>query len=806
MSGWLTTRDPGLIAVRRAVRVTAATCVAFYLGRYLLQDATIALYAAFLCIALGALSDVTGRPRQRAVTMLLATAVGAVLVTVGTYLSVATLAATAGMLVVGFLVSFAGVGGPRLVGLANGWQLLYILPSFPPYDPASLGSRLLGLGLGLGCLLVADQVLLPVTSPAAYRDVLADAVEQIGVRLAVVRRLLAGQSVRAPELADSAARAGRAVAASRLSAQPLPMRPSGPSRSDRAFAAASSAVRIAAARVDDLQHALQSGEGPPRAHHGIELVRQAQQCLHQCAAALRGGDLPDVAALQATLTRTAGQRERWLVDAVAGTEPLDSRVAVGTTTIEVAEAARILALATTVGVSGQLPAGAEPLERRLFWFAAAGPARLWATRLTGQLTLRSVWFRNALRVAVALAVARALAGVLDLSHGFWVLLATLTLMRTTFSATRSAVGPALLGTLVGAGLAVPMLVVLGDDNVAMAVLLPVLILAALAGGPLLGPAFGQAGFTLTVAALFSQVSPASWSLAEWRILDVTVGAVIGVLAGLLAWPRGASGQLVARCRDALQHAVRAMLATTDELTGRGDDGDVLDGPLHEARKSLLFAGETVAFAMGEPVASGLGPHWRELLDTCRHMVEGGQYIRSRRQGSEPLPWSEASAMLRLVSADDAARAEVITAGLPALPTSAEPPLPDGLADWLRTVVTGPVAPPGVLDVIDARGWLVAVRRDLDRLATTTAQRHQRSGEARRRGWPALPGQVFAGQDTPMPPGVDAPYRAIAAGMSNGRRWLRPATALSSIRSAGTNQLTSNSSPSGSLAYKAFVVP
>lgn len=727
MLGWLAVRDPGSVAVRRAVRVAVATCLAFYVGRYLLDDATLALYAAFMSIALGGLSDVSGPPGRRASTMLLAGFVGAVLVTVGTYLSVTTTAATVGMLVVGFLVAFAGIGGPRVVGLANGWQLLYILPSFPPYEPASLGSRLLGVVLGLACLLLADRLLLPPKVPMAYRDVLADAIAGVGDRLGVVRRLLVAQPVAPEELTASAAAAWRLVDASRLSAQPLLQRPSGPSRHDRALSLGASVVRITGARVDDLQSALQLMDGPPRAHRGDDLLQVSQRCLEQTAEALRGGDPPDVTELDRVIGNTAEQRERWLADAVTSAEPLDARVAVGTTTVEVAEATRILALVTTVGVSGRLPAVVEPVDRELFWFADAGPVRLGITRLRGQLTLRSVWFRNALRVAVALAAARALAGVLDLSHGFWVLLATLTLMRTTFSATRAAVGPALLGTLVGAVIAVPMLVVLGGDDVAMAVLLPVLIVTALAAGTLLGPAYGQAGFTLTVAALFAQVYPTTWSLAEWRLLDVSIGASLGVLAGLLAWPRGASGQLVAQCRDALRRAATAMVATTGDLVRPGSDAEGEGGPLQAARSSLMFAGETVAFALGEPVASGLGPHWRELLDTCRHMVEGGQYVRDRRRADGPLPWPESIALMERLAIDDADRAETLAAGLPVLPTEVAPHPTDSVADWLRATVTGPVAPSGVLDVIDARGWLVAVRRDLDRLVLAADGPLVRSG-------------------------------------------------------------------------------
>ena len=86
---------------------------------------------------------------------------GWVLVTLGTLLSVTTATAVAGMFVLGFAVAYAGIGGPRLVGLATGTQLLYILPCFPPFDPGSLGLRLAGLTLGVLLLAAAEVTLWP---------------------------------------------------------------------------------------------------------------------------------------------------------------------------------------------------------------------------------------------------------------------------------------------------------------------------------------------------------------------------------------------------------------------------------------------------------------------------------------------------------------------------------------------------------------------------------------------------------------------------------------------------------------------
>ena len=128
---WLQAKDPGLVAVKRAARVSLATCIGFYFSLYVARDTQMALYASFGCIALGALSEVTGEPWQRTKTYAAALIAGIVLVTLGTLLAFNTWAAVAGMLVVGFVVAYAGVGGPRIVSAATSLQLLYILPSFP---------------------------------------------------------------------------------------------------------------------------------------------------------------------------------------------------------------------------------------------------------------------------------------------------------------------------------------------------------------------------------------------------------------------------------------------------------------------------------------------------------------------------------------------------------------------------------------------------------------------------------------------------------------------------------------------------
>ena len=50
--------------------------------------------------------------------------------------------------------------------------------------------------------------------------------------------------------------------------------------------------------------------------------------------------------------------------------------------------------------------------------------------MSSTLSTRSVTFQNSLRLAIGLALARLLGGVLEVENGFWVLFATLSVVRT----------------------------------------------------------------------------------------------------------------------------------------------------------------------------------------------------------------------------------------------------------------------------------------------------------------------------------------------------------------------------------------
>jgi len=550
--GWLTRHDPGLVALRKALRVTVAACVGFFVCQYAIGLSTLATYAVFGTIAFGVLSDVSGPPAQRTRTYLGAWPVALVLVAIGTATARSTPAAVVGMLVVGFAVAYAGVGGPRIAGVANGLQLFYVLPCFPPYDPASLPERLIGLTIGIGLVAAADRLLWPAGAPEPFRTRLADAVD-------AVAHYVTGLPADGPREAAEAA-----VQALRPSGLPPAVRPTGPGRRDRALTHATAELRTMLVRARLLAHLLPDlGDSAARAAAGAVLTTTGD-ALARCSAALRGtGQAPESGPLAAGVAEYLEGRVERMAPRLTGDE-LPPVVRIGGLTAAVGDAALGLVFAVRSGTGAPPDTTAAPTSA---WYLDMPTALLWWRRLAAHLTPRSVYFQNAVRLALGLAAARLAADLLDLNHGFWVLLATLSLMRTSAIASGLALIPAFLGTLGGALVAAGVLAVIGDDTLVYAVVLPVAMVVTFAAGPLFGPAAAQFGFTIVVSVLFAQLAPTTWKLAEVRLADVVIGGLIGALIGAAVWPRGGAGEVRRSAALCLRSAADELVASVRALTG-----------------------------------------------------------------------------------------------------------------------------------------------------------------------------------------------------------------------------------------------
>ncbi|OQR61579.1 FUSC family protein [Streptomyces maremycinicus] len=682
-------------AGRRATRVTAAAAAGFYPAAYLLDQPVTAVYALFTPIAFGVLSPVPGSGRRRALTVLRALPAAAVLTVAGTALAVRTWAAVAGMLIVGFVLVFGSVCGPRLAGTVPGLQLFYILACFPPFAPETLPQRLTGVAIGGACLVLCEVAVFPDPPDPSYRERIAGTLELA----ARTTRSLIRTDGPEPGPAAPLREAGRGL---RFSRQPAGARPTGAGRTHRALAQAGSASR----RLVDQLAALTELPPAPSDTASRNLLSGIAAACDETAGALRrsrpaaGPELLEEMIAEFLTARDGDP---------AGRVPRPHGVLVRQSTVLTIAASTVtVRTAVALALTGRQPVHGLPREQ--FWYARTPTVRLFAVRLTGNLTRRSVVFQNALRSACGLALARLLAGSLDLSHGFWVLLTVLTLGRTTAGATWSAVRAAVVGTMAGALAAGLLLIGAGGSTDVYAYLLVPMMLIAFAVGPLEGPAWAQGLFTLVVSTAFAQIAPVTWRLAEMRVVDVLTGSAVGLLCGVLAWPFGARAETRRSVTALLRSAAPVVRATTVAATGDGSagHGDAARQAVRLTLHRLRIAEGSYAQYRTEPSAPARGPEpdYLAALNVGSRVLVGAYWVPR----ADPSPEMPPDALLwaRRVTGE-AETAIVRAADFPPGGVHVRPAPPPALP---------PGVPPRVLSLLtDIEVWLDAIAADL-RTSTT----------------------------------------------------------------------------------------
>ena len=166
----------------------------------------------------------------------------------------------------------------------------------------------------------------------------------------------------------------------------------------------------------------------------------------------------------------------------------------------------------------------------------------------------------------------------NVEHAFWVVLGTLSVLRTSAGATGSTALRALGGTALGFVVGAALLVGIGTSPAALWV---ALVLAVLVAGYTPGTApfvVGQAAFTVTVVVLFNLLVPTGWQVGLLRVEDVAIGCAVSLVAGALFWPRGASVLVADNLADAFRAGAAHLTdATAWVLGGMKRTGEMVAG-------------------------------------------------------------------------------------------------------------------------------------------------------------------------------------------------------------------------------------
>jgi len=558
----------------------------FALGSEVIGNPAVATFAAFGSFAMLLLVDFGGPMRNRLQAQAALAAVGAVFVCIGTLASRSAWLAAVAMALVGFAVLFAGVVSSVLAGATVALLLAFILPVSLPGPLSSIPDRLAGWGMASAVAFVAVALLWPAPVRDPLRRVAIAACRGLAARLrSEVAYVLEGEA--GPSLAeheDVIARANAAVAAVHRTFFATPYRPTGLSTSGRTV------VRL----VDELNWLNAIIAQTPPHPDGIAINRSAFAVKARAASVLeRGADLleesggrPDAldAALAELHEALAAMESSTTMDlpayhAVAGSSPAEEqRITELVSSLDPSFRARELSFAVSqIAANIELTAAAERrswLESLLGHQPAGLPGTLSAAqeRAAAHVERHSVWLHNSLRGAIGLGLAVLVADLSGVQHSFWVVLGTLSVLRSNALSTGQNVVRGLLGTLVGFVVGAGLLALIGTNTTLLWFLLPPAILFAGFAPAAISFAAGQAAFTLTLVILFNILQPAGWRVGLLRVEDVAIGCAVSVVVGLFFWPRGAAAALGQAMAEAYTDSAHYLAAAVEFGLGRCDRG------------------------------------------------------------------------------------------------------------------------------------------------------------------------------------------------------------------------------------------
>lgn len=581
--------DPGQASLRRAVRAALIIPAAFALAKNSIGDVQVTTFVAFGCFALLVMANFGGPQRPRAVAYVTTVLAGAVLVVLGTLASSIVWVAALSMLLVGFWIQFVGVFGSYVAAAQTALLLSFVLAVSVPAPASAVGPRLAGWLIAGAVATLSGVFFWAQFERLHLRTKAADSCRALA-RLIDDQRHLPETS----ELARDQAAAQGAVEAVRRQYRSTPKRPAGPTRSDRAF------VELLTELERTLDFAtrsfsLQSEAVHPCLEEGDRLAIAVERTFEASADVLTGGLPPELSTLDTARLAHRQALDRWAEDALrTGTTP--AGVLAG---LDADHWLRVISyLALVIGTNAVIAAGGEVEDGISL---PAGTPRAGKTRpvvriirtIRAHLAPTSGVLHQSLRVGIGLALAVLLARELQLQHAFWVVLGTLSVLRSNAFGTGRTTVEALVGTTIGFAVAALFTLVVGATSPLLWVALPVAVFLATYASSTISFLVGQAAFTVLVIILFNLIAPVGWRVGLVRLEDVAVGVGVSVIAGLLLWPRGARAEL-ATAVAGLYRAVASFLAASfDRVLASGSPEDV-----SAARRLVVQARERADDAFG----------------------------------------------------------------------------------------------------------------------------------------------------------------------------------------------------------------
>jgi uncharacterized membrane protein YccC len=524
----------GLRALRAVIVIPALFALAFK-G---FGDLQMALFAGFGGFANLVMASFGGSRRDKLEAHFGLAVIGSIGLIIGTAVNQIDWLAVLVTIPVAFGIFFAGLAGPNAASGVTAALLPFVLPVATPGTVGMIPDRLAGWWLASAVSTVAVLLISPPSPGDRLRAAAAGSARALATHLEASVRGTATAADR-----DACLAAKHELMSAFAS---TPYRPTGLATADQGLASVVQLLEWCTALITDAtdEHPhLELAAQPDR-----DLLTLAASVLRQAGDLLAGStsEVPDLTEMDRQREETAAYHRLAAPDGDYDAVEAIARQAFHAQAISIAVQAVVAdALVATRRADPETVAA-----RRRSWYGAQ-PEGTHAERRVAALSgaigvmvrhasFRSVWFLNSLRGSLALAAAVLVADVSGVQHGFWVVLGTLSVLRSNAASTESTALRALGGTVVGFAVGGLLLLGIGTSTPALWAALPIAVaVAAYAPGALPFVA-GQAGFTVVVVVLFNLLVPVGWKVGLLRIQDVALGCLVSLVVGVLFWPRGAA--------------------------------------------------------------------------------------------------------------------------------------------------------------------------------------------------------------------------------------------------------------------------
>src|SRR6266702_278987 len=527
-----------------------------------------ALFAAFGGFASLVMASFGGSRRDKLIAHLGLAVIGSLGLIIGTAVNGIAWLAVLVTIPVTFGIFFAGVAGPNAASGVTAALLPYVLPVATPGTISMIPDRLAGWWLA-SVVSAAVVLLIPAPSPGdRLRAAAAGSARTLGAHLEASAR---GTATAADTQACQEAKHQLMTAFAST-----PYRPVGLATADQGMASVVQLLEWCTALVADATEGhpnLDQAAQPDRELFGLTAVvlRQTGDLLAGATSAA-----PDIAAMERQREASTAYHQS------ATDQDIDAVEIVARHAFHAQAIALVVRNIAADALIATRRADPETIAaRRLGWYGAQ-PEGTTAERraasiagamgvLTRHASFRSVWFLNSLRGSLALAAAVLVADISGVQHGFWVVLGTLSVLRTNAASTESTALRALGGTLLGFVLGALLLLGIGTSTPALWAALPIAVAVAAYAPGALPFTFGQAAFTVVVLVLFNLLAPAGWRVGLLRIEDVAIGCLVSLVVGVLFWPRGAASVVGDDLADAFRRGSAYLTQSVDWALGTRDE-------------------------------------------------------------------------------------------------------------------------------------------------------------------------------------------------------------------------------------------